>query len=59
MTTTQGSIGASQLGPAQPKMTAQKSPGKSFKHGRNGTQSATQITTLVGAGVRKQQFVKM
>ena len=27
-------------GPAQPKVTSQKSPGKSFKHGRN-TQSAT------------------
>ena len=33
---------------------AQKSPGKTFKHGRN-TQSAAQMTTLAG-GVRKQNF---
>lgn len=54
-----GSIGANQLGPGQPKVTnSHKSPGKSFKNGRN-TASASQITTLIGSGVRKQQFVKM
>ena len=40
-------------GPSAPKITAQKSPGKSFKQPRN-TQSAAQITTLVGSNVRKQ-----
>jgi len=40
-------------------MTAHKSPGKSFKHGGRNTLSAAQMTTIVGSGVRKQQFVKM
>ena len=41
------------VGPSAPKLSAQKSPGKSFKHARN-TQSGSQMTTLMGSGVRKQ-----
>ena len=48
---TRGSIGPSAL-----KLSAQKSPGKSFKHARNAPSQVT--TTLVGSGVRKQQFAK-
>ena len=55
---TAGSIGANQTGPVQPKVTAQKSPGKTFKNGKS-TASATQISTLIGSGVRKQQFAKI
>ena len=50
------------FGAAAPKMSAQKSPGKNFNKlttNRNAVaQMPTQMTTLVGSGVRKQQFAK-
>lgn len=47
------------VGPAAPKLSAQKSPGKSFKNARNAQLSSTLMTTsIVGQGVRKQQFAK-
>lgn len=49
------STGNTHVGPAAVKMSATKSPGKTFKHTRN-AQSMAQMTTLAG-GVRKQQFV--
>ena len=42
-------------GPSAPKISNQKSPGKTFKHGRTG-HNAAQLTTLGVSGVRKQQF---
>ena len=45
--------------PSVPRTMAPKSPGKTFKHSGRNTVSAAQMTTLVGSGVRKQQFVKM
>lgn len=42
-------------GPSAPKISNQKSPGKTFKHGRTG-QTAAQLTTIGSSGVRKQQF---
>lgn len=48
------STGTTHVGPAAVKMSATKSPGKTFKHTRN-AQSMAQMTTLAG-GVRKQQF---
>jgi len=53
-TPTGSSTGTSMVGPAALKMSAQKSPGNTFKHTRN-AQSAAQMTTLAG-GVRKQNF---
>jgi len=54
--TTTGSVISTQNAP---RMTQHKSPGKTFKHSGRNTMSASQMTTLVGSGVRKQQFVKM
>ena len=47
------------MNPSAPRTMAHKSPGKTFKHSGRNTVSAAQMTTLVGSGVRKQQFVKM
>lgn len=47
------------VGPCAPKLSAQKSPGKSFKNARNAQlQSNLMTTTSIGSGVRKQQFAK-
>ena len=44
------------FGAAAPRMSSQKSPSKSFKNARNTAvqmPTTTQMTTLVGSGVRK------